>query len=511
MDTKIARVSRRTFLGTQAAAAASLALGAGGAGAGVRKPNLLFLWTDEQRADTMAAYGNHAIHTPNLNRLAGESVVFRNAYVSQPVCTPARSTVMTGLWPHTSGCTENNIALPRNVPTVPELVNDPEYATGYYGKWHLGDEIFAQHGFQEWRATEDGYREFYREDRDPTAKSHYWHWLRSKGYEPDTTDGDFSRDYAARLPYEHTKPKFLEQEASDFLRRHRDEPFMLYVNFLEPHMPFFGPFDDQHRLDEIIMPSNFDDPLGDDEPESYRALRARFLEEGWRGQPLKTEADWRRLIANYWGLVHQVDKATGGILTTLHDLGLADNTIIVYTSDHGDMMGSHRLLTKGVSYEEAERVPWLMRVPGVRAHQVAHPVSHIDLVPTLLDVLDADTDVDLPGRNLVPLVNGERDPDPVFVQWNVSGTIDRSGPNPGGSRRLPDPPEGNSFRQIVTPDRWKLTLHTHEHHQLYNLTDDPGETANLFGQSDQAERVQELTKQIHAWQARVSDNVHVAP
>ena len=111
--------------------------------AGKRKPNLLFIWTDEQRADTMAAYGNTKIHAPNLNRLAAESVVFERAYVTQPVCTPNRSAVMTGLWPHTSGCTRNNIPLPAVVPCLPEMLNDPDYRSAYMGKWHLGDEIFA--------------------------------------------------------------------------------------------------------------------------------------------------------------------------------------------------------------------------------------------------------------------------------------------------------------------------------------------------------------------------------
>lgn len=504
-----AQISRRGFMGAQAAAAASVMFGANTARAARRKPNVLFLWTDEQRPDTMAAYGNRAIHSPNLNRLCGESVVFKNAYVSQPICTPSRSTVMSGLWPHQSGCTTNNIALDRGVPAVPELVNDDDYATGYFGKWHLGDEVFAQHGFQEWRGIEDGYRKYYREDKDKSIKSSYWHWLRDKGLEPDTSGGDFSRGFAARQPFEHSKPRFLELETRDFLRRHRDEPFLLYVNFLEPHMPFFGPFDDEHRLDEVIVPSNFEDPLEENEPESYRAARARLLEEGWDDLPLKIEADWRRLIANYWGLVHEVDKAVGGILTELESLGLAENTIVVYTSDHGDMMGSHRLITKGYSYEECERVPWIMRVPGMTSRHVEAPVSHIDLVPTLLDAMGLEPKADLPGSSLMPLIAGERDPDPVFVEWHPGGILADVDINPGGSIRKPGAPTGNAFRQIVTPNGWKLTLHTDEHHQLFNLKDDPGETTNVFGEAAYRERVAELTAQIYAWQARVGDSVRV--
>ncbi len=504
--------SRRTFLRTQAAAAAALTLGrrSRGQASPKRKPNLLFLWTDEQRPDTMAAYGNRVIQAPNLNRLAAESIVFRNAYVSQPVCTPARSTVMTGLWPHTNGCTQNNIALPFDVPTFPELVADSDYATGYFGKWHLGDEVFAQHGFREWRSMEDGYRRFYREGRDMDKKSDYWHFLCEQGYEPPDGRGDFSRNFAASRPFEHTKPRFLELEACEFLRRHRDEPFMLYVNFLEPHMPFTGPFDDLH-LDDVYVPENFDDPLDETEPEAYRRRRAYYFENGWGDLPLKTEDHWKRLISNYWGLVHSVDRAVGGILQTLEDLGLMEDTIIVFTSDHGDMMGSHRLLTKTFSYEESERVPWLMRIPGVRGQAISDPVSHIDLVPTLLDLMGAENGAELPGKSLRPLFEEGRNPGPVIVEWNPAGTIDRSGRNPGGTIRLPDLPEGNSFRTIVTPDRWKLTLHTLERSQLYNLNDDPGETTNLFFRPEHRERIRAMTAALQAWQETVGDTLPIEP
>ena len=125
------------------------------------KPNLIFIWTDEQQPFTMSVYGNDRIKTPNLNKLAGESIVFKHAYVTQPVCTPSRSSTMTGLWPHTSGCVSNNIPLPENVPCLPELINDTDYRTAYFGKWHLGDEIYAQHGFEEWEAIEDSYIQYY--------------------------------------------------------------------------------------------------------------------------------------------------------------------------------------------------------------------------------------------------------------------------------------------------------------------------------------------------------------
>ena len=381
-------ISRRGLLkGAMACAAAGPFVG--GLAARKRKPNLLFFITDQQRADTMAVYGNHRIHAPNLNKLAAESIVFRHNYVTQPVCTPSRSTILTGSWPHANGLTENNIALPKEFATFPEILDDPDYATAYMGKWHLGDEVFAQRGFKEWESIEDIYWRYFGEDRDPDAKSSYDKFLRALGHETDCPSGRFSRNFCARLPIEHCKPKFLEGQACDFLRRHRNEPFVLYVSFLEPHPPFFGPLNDEHKPEEIELPINLSDPLEENEPQEYCRRYEKYLAEGIKGDPLKTEADWRYLIRKYWGLVTQVDRSVGAILKMLERLELADNTIVVITSDHGDMMGSHRLVTKSIIYEEAVRVAWLMRLPALGGRQkiIDEPVSHIDLVPTLLDVM----------------------------------------------------------------------------------------------------------------------------
>ena len=504
--------SRRDFV--KSCAAATLGANIIGCSQRKEKPNLLFIWTDEQRADTMSAYGNHKIHAPSLNKLASESIVFQNAYVSQPVCTPSRSTVMTGLWPHMNTCRENNIPLPAETPCFTEILNDPEYRTGYFGKWHLGDEIFAQHGFEEWEAIEDGYRRYYRPDKDRNKCSSYHHFLTGLGYEPDTRGKTFSRGFAVRLPLEHCKPKFLEQKACDFLSRHRNEPFALYVNFLEPHMPFYGPLDNEHSMEDVGLPANFDDPLEENEPLRYRYLRDRYRERGFEGHDLKTKEGWTRLRTNYWGLVTQVDLSVGAILNKLEELGLADNTIVVYTSDHGDMMGAHQLLAKTVMYEESVKVPWLMRIPqlGRKQQIVSDRVSHIDLVPTLLDAMNAKTNISLPGQTLMPLLQNQTvNEDHIFIEWN---------PNIVNGRRL----EGISsmsdeeaerirlayIRTVISPDGWKLCLCDNDKSQLFNLNKDPYETSNLFYTGQHQDIINRLSKKIATWQEQVKDtNVNV--
>lgn len=271
------------------------------------KPNLLFLWTDQQRADTMAAYGNTAFHVPVMNRLASQSVVFDRNYVTQPVCTPSRCSVMTGLWPHQSGCVKNNIRMGAETKTVPELAHDPAYRTAYMGKWHLGDEIFPQHGFEEWKAIEDSiYREYYSAGRDKSARSAYHHFLVRLGYKPGE-DNSFDRNFATKLPVEHSKPSFLANEASNFLLKHRGEPWMLYVNFLEPHTPFGSALDDLHSEEEAPLRNFPGTPLGP-EPQFYKQRRGEAGgKKKNKGAGPEQRAKVQRMARNYAGLCSLVD------------------------------------------------------------------------------------------------------------------------------------------------------------------------------------------------------------
>ncbi len=464
------------------------------------RPNLLFLWTDQQRADTMAAYGNHRYHVPVMNRLAATSIVFKRCYVSQPLCTPSRASVMTGLWPHTNGCITNNIPLPRDTKTFPELLADPAYRTGYFGKWHLGDEIFAQHGFEEWVSIEDLYFKYFSEGRDRSRRSSYDRFLRGLGYEPDDRENDrFSRVEAVRKPLEHCKPAFLARRATDFILRHWNGPWILYVNFLEPHPPFYGPLNDLHTPSEAPVPANYPGIPIEGEPKRYQQIREKKKETGvgnpaylvLEGHALRNRADFQRLNRNYAGLCSQVDQAVGRILWALEASGQADNTIVVYTSDHGEMMGAHSLIGKGVMYEEAVRVPLLLRVPFAHSRQIVvePPVSNVDIVPTLLELMGKQPPEFLQGRSLLPLVNGEEtDGGPVFMEWHTR-------------------PAGPNGRAVVTPDGWKLVLYDADNGLLFDRARDPLEMHNLFYRREYARVRRQLRRHIENWQAKTADTV----
>ena len=504
-------INRRSFL--KATVAAPMSANMLFQGKRSDRPNLLFLWADQQRPDTMRVYGNSKIHAPNFNKLSDECVVFQNVYVTQPVCTPSRSTVMTGLWPHANGCTTNNIALPENIPCLNEILADSAYRTGYFGKWHLGDEPFAQHGFEEWESIEDIYNEYFRPGKDRSRRSTYDKFLREHGYKPDSPEGTFSRLFEAHLPIEHCKPRFLERKAIDFLRRHRNEPFILYVNFLEPHPPYYGPLNDEHKVEEMELPPNYATPLGEDEPLAYRIKSQRDRQMRPEGMDLRTDAGWRRFIANYWGNVTHIDRSIGAILKTLEDLGLAENTIVVHTSDHGEMLGSHSMGQKGVMYEQAVKVPWLIRAPrfGNKQRIVTGRFSQIDMIPTMLELMGKPMRGRFRGRSLVPAIQRGNYAEPVFIEWN---------PDRMNNEDLQDvrfPPEAlrkaisAHTRTVIFPDGWKLCLSDGDKHQLFNLERDPWETKNLFYSGQHGDVIRRLAKKIHDWQQEVADAVVVNP
>ncbi|HAC17426.1 MAG TPA: hypothetical protein DCF78_02460, partial [Dehalococcoidia bacterium] len=207
----------------------------------------------QQRYDTMACYGNDWIQTPRLNALADESFVFEAPYVTQPVCTPSRVSLLTGLYPHAAGPIMNKMRLDPDIPVIAEMVSE-EYHCGYYGKWHLGDDLESQHGFHEWVSSEDGHRPEYTRREYLRRMSDYHRYLVDQGYEPETEvagEKIFDAFQRAELPEEHQMAAFLGRGAAEFIGRNKDRPFVLYVSTFEPHPPFYGPLNDLYDPDDI--------------------------------------------------------------------------------------------------------------------------------------------------------------------------------------------------------------------------------------------------------------------
>ncbi len=477
------------------------------------KPNLLFIFTDQQRPDTIGCYGNNIISTPNLNKLADKSFVFKNAYVTQPVCTPARSSIMTGLYPHTNGCTTNNSTIDPATKTVAELVSD-EYVCGYYGKWHLGDEIIPQHGFEKRISIDDGYRPWYTKKEYLSKFSEYYYFLLDKGYKPDSeVEGTkiFGRDLTTRLPEEHTKARFLGKEASRFIRDNKDNPFVLYVNFFEPHQPYTGPFDNMYSREQLNTGPHFLKKPNENCSIMHRTFAEYYMQANIEGHDLKMESEWREIRAKYWGNITLVDRAIADILQTVNESKLDENTIIVFSSDHGDMMGDHGILEKTVLYEESIKIPLLLHVPWISNHSsmIEGRVSQIDLIPTILDLMKEKIPKQLEGNSLVPVLKGNANlaNNDVIVQWN--GNDGRSPMGTGNDlgnqfANLQD----TSWRTLISHDNWKLNYSKVDQCELYNLNSDPHEQNNLYDIPEQMTRIQDMRYRINQWQKETNDISH---
>jgi arylsulfatase A-like enzyme len=469
-----------------------------------RKPNLVLFLPDQQRTDTIACYGGEKVHAPNLNKLASQCVVFERAYVTHPVCTPSRSSLMTGTWPHTNGCTRNSVPLDRRFRVFPELMEDRDYRAAYIGKWHLGEEGPAGRGFDEWISTDD--------------HGDYTKFLVSKGITPDKQNGRFSELAISNLPIELSRPRFLEGCACEFIEKHRGDPFILVVGFVEPHSPYNGPLNDEHPLDEITLDETATLPGSEDVPLRYRLMREWQQAEALLDRerlPTQlffgvTPEEYRSIKQRYLGLVTLVDQSIGAILACLERCGLTDDTIVVHTSDHGDSLGAHHLFGKETMFEEAARVPLLIRFPGQTGVKTIHqPISHIDFVPTLLDLLGQRHHPQCAGRSLLPLITDEPAlPRNVFLEWAPNRTKIKKGTKLARRRMIKRAVE-ESTRTIVTPDGWKLCLRDRDLNELYNLTDDPHETRNLYADGQYASVISRLTGEIHRWQEASNDRLKI--
>ena len=487
-----------------------------------RRPNLVFIMSDQQRYDTMACYGNDWIDTPNLNALASESFVFERAYVTQPVCTPARASIMTGLYPHSAGPIVNKMHLPAHFKTTGELVS-PDCARAYMGKWHLGNDVLPQHTFDTWISTEDSHRESYSSQEALGHLTDYHRHLVANGFEPDKTVAGvkvFSGEGRARLPEEFQMASYLGDRAAEFIRENAERPFVLYVNTFEPHSPYFGPLMDSYDPDALpVGPSFLKKPDG---ASLLSRLKADYFTQYLEGgdhtadpymrnyaaveEDVGTEEGWRRLRAHYFANVNLVDRMVGKITSAIDDAGVADDTVVVFTSDHGDMLGDHGMLEKRSMYEESSRVPMLMRVPWLAREQTMVPgsMSHIDLAPTVLDLLGDPVPYHLQGKSLVPALSGEAslEDNDVFIEWNGvhSSMPDRHLGTAAIDRmsRLP-------WRTVVSGG-WKLNLCAGDQCELFDLKNDPYEMRNLFDDPAQRDRVRDLAARIRAWQVETDDD-----
>jgi uncharacterized sulfatase len=435
---------------------------------------VVVLMTDSQRWDMLGCYGTAGIRTPNLDRLAAQGMRFERAYCCQPVCGPARAALFTGTYPHANGSWANCLPLGDNVPTLGQRGRDEGLQTGYIGKWHLdGGDYFGL------GRCPDGW--------------HPGYWYDMRNYLDELTPRDRVRSRRTDTNGEGVDAPFTfahrcSNRAIAFLEEFGGDDFLLVVSYDEPHDPYLCPPEYWQAYRDYRLPgsANLADPLTD-KPDHQRA---------WAGPRLAEPAPaTRAAAADYLGCNSFVDHELGRVLTTLDRY--APDALVVYTSDHGEFLGSHRLHGKGpAAYDEIARVPLLVRWPGhVEAGSVcAHPVSHIDLMPTLMEALGAAVPPLLDGTSLLPALADPslRVRDAAFIEFGRY-EVDHDGF--GGFQPL----------RAACDGRHKLVVNLLTTDELYDLEADPEEMTNLIESPHYTQVRNELHDQLLAWMNNTRD------
>lgn len=443
-------------------------------------PNILLICTDQQRFDALGAYGNDEIHTPHLDRLAEQGVLFENCYVNSPVCGPSRASLMSGRYVHAHGAWANGVGLPAHERLFSRDLADHGYDCGLVGKFHVGG---ACSGGRLEPRLDDGFRVF-RWAHDPypgSSENAYHRWLRA--VRPDLYESAVQAGAGTgfdAMPTEFHYSRWIGNETIDYLRRSRDpgKPFFFVANFFDPHHGFGAPkeYADAYRDKPLRRPVTRDQELAGKPPVLTEASHRSYAGHA-RGYVEYTESELHDVKVNYYAMVSLVDDEVGRILAALDETGLAENTLVVFTSDHGEMLGDHQLMLKGpMMYECAVRVPLLMRWPaGLPAgERRAELVQWIDLASTFLAAAGAPPLPGGQGLDLLPLARGEQDA-PVrgwaLCEYRNSG------------HPYPEPVHTTMLRR----DHWKIVVYhgapsttRARTGELYDLDRDPAELDNLW-------------------------------
>ena len=417
------------------------------------KPNILFILSDQHRHDCVGFDGGCPVLTPNLDRLASEGIWFSHAFTSIPSCCPARQSLLSGKRNELFGALWNyDVTL--NIPALepdefvwPRVLKSLGYDNAYIGKWHVHPQY------------------------DPTAfgfdnyiSEHAYYKYRSEKY-PDAQLLSEWSDYEDTVLLEDTKAHWLADQAVSIIEgfAEKQNPWHIRLDFSDPHLPChpIEHFSKLYDADKIPCWASFDEDFID-KPYIQKQQLYNWNVENY------TWTDWAPVVARYFGMISQLDHAIGKVIQAIDKLGLADNTIIIYSADHGDMCGAHRMVDKHyVLYDDIVRVPLIIKWPaalpaGVTCDQLV--CNTLDIPPTLLDILDQPVPDFFQGKSFLPLMRGK-----PAADWrdHIVSTFN-----------------GNQFglytSRMIRDKKWKYIWNTTDTDELYNLESDPAELTNLI-------------------------------
>ena len=432
---------------------------------GNRRPNILFLFTDDQRFDTIGALGNEQIVTPNMDALVANGVCFTHATIMgstvPAVCCPSRAMMMSGRSLYRAPL---DLA---GMTTFPEVFRAAGYETFSTGKWHNEPASFARSFSAGDKIFFGGMSDHFAvpvQDFDPTGE-----YPKARAYTGEKFSTDMFTDASVR-----------------FLREYRqDAPFLLYTSYTAPHDPRTPPqkYKDMYNPDDIPLPPNFmpEHPFDNGE----MTIRDEELAP-WP----RTPDVIRRHIADYYGMISHLDDDIGRLLETLHETGHAENTIIVFAGDNGLAVGQHGLMGKQNMYEHSVRVPLVITGPGIPQGRQTEALCYLlDIFPTLCDLAGLDIPEAVEGESLAPIISGQRTQlrDSLFFAYR-------------------------DCQRAVRDDRYKLIEYYVDGTrttQLFDVAEDPWEMINLAGEPDYADELARLREELARWQAEVDDPLAV--
>ncbi len=487
------------------------------------KVNVLFFITDALRADHLSCYGNPQVKTPNIDRLADEGMRFTNHFCNNPICMPNRATMLTGLYPNVHGVRSNGINLREDMPTITKTLQKTGWHTVAIGKLH---HQFWLGPFRHKYKSAESLDSWVKDDpgKDPVRNNfplpyygydevevisgngsvcagHYIEWLeeRAPRIAEDVKKRVQNYDYlfslfCKEIPEELYNTTYVKERTLAFLERYTqgdygDKPFYLHCSFPDPHYPLFPPvkFQDLYKPEDMELPSSFRD--------IENLYNHEFLGQHLKNPPFKkaflresTEDEVRKITALTYASVAYVDYCIGQILASLEKSGLTDNTIIVFCSDHGDLMGDHGLLFKGpCPFNGVLQLPLIWKVPGLKSGVSSSLVSSIDYPKTILNLLGIKERLqppDMQGYDITPILEKPTNKvrDCCFIENDEEVG-----------------PLNERIRHLVTED-YKLTIYESmpEFGDLYDRKNDPLELKNLWYDNDYKDiRFKLVNKLLH--------------
>mgnify|MGYP000128984029 FL=1 len=457
------------------------------------RPNVLMIVCDQLRKDALGCYGNQICETPNIDKLAARGVCFDNTFAALPVCAPNRGSIMTGRYPTVNGLRSNGIVLPHDETTLMDVLRHRGYTTYGAGKMHIEPQWrypggsdprpelavnpqpdpweMPWHGFDYVQVTEDN------------RVGPYGEYLERHGYDVWTDPHSFTFPQhitqQSAYPEEHHQTTWVADWSIEYLQQHpEDRPFFMYTSFVDPHHPFTPPA----PYDTMYKPEDMPPPFWNEKelerwPEGY--ISKYYNEEHGHeaiGMHKLQDSDWQRIKAYYYGMVSLIDKQVGRLISTLEERGMLDNTIIVFTSDHGEMLGDRHLCFKGTLFDEVTSVPLIYADPrdGHQNERREQLTSSIDLMPTILASAGVDIPQSVQGMSLLPAVADESHElrDALLIQESA-------------------------VRRTVRTHEAQLSWHGEgKHSELYDLTRDPNCVDNLWNRPEAAQLQQAMMEKL---------------